>query len=406
MAEGAGRIYYGWYVVAAAFVVMLTGFAAAYSFSAFFPALQHEFEASRASVSLVFSVGGALYFWVGAISGPLSDRFGPKWVCLFGFCALGGGLVAAAFAPNLAVVYLGFGLGIGIGVGFTYVPAVGAVQPWFLRRRGFASGLAVSGIGVGTLVGPLIASALIATVGWRDTFVALGLGAAVIGAMASLILQNDPSRRPGGLRDEATGTAAAVVSTGLRDALRTRPFVLLYASAACLSFALFVPFVHLVPYALDHGFTVATGALVLGLVGVGSTVGRFLVGSVADRFGRLDVYVCCFGGVAMTFFVWLLASELVLLGVFAFVFGTFYGGFVALAPSVTVDYFGPKSAASIIGFLYSSVGIGTLLGPPFAGFVFDRLGGYDYAIVAGQYAAIIATGLAMLLPDPKRWNAE
>lgn len=405
MADGQGRFYYGWYVVAAAFTVMLVGFAAAYSFSAFFPALQQEFNASRASISLVFSVGGALYFWVGAISGPLSDRFGPRWVCLFGFCALGAGLTAAGLAPSLAVVYLGFGLGIGLGVGFTYVPAVGAVQPWFLRRRGFASGLAVSGIGVGTLIGPLLASALIGAIGWRETFIALGLGAAVAGGAVSLVLENDPERRPGGMRDEAGAAGAAPVSIGLRDALRTRPFLLLYASAACLSFALFVPFVHLVPYALDHGFSVATGALVLGLVGIGSTVGRFLVGSVADRYGRLEVYVCCFGGVAMTFFVWLLASELVLLGIFAFVFGTFYGGFVALAPSVTVDYFGPGAAASIIGFFYSSVGVGTLLGPPFAGYVFDRLGGYEYAIVAGQYAAIVATGLAMLLPSPRHWRS-
>ena len=154
-------IYYGWWVVTAAFTVMTLGFACAYSFSAFFPELQREFDASRATISLVFSIGGALYFFVGAISGLLADRFGSRWVCTIGMVFIGLGLVAAGLADSLLFVYLGFGLGIGLGVGFSYVPSVGAVQPWFTVRRGFASGLAVSGIGVGTLVGPIIASALI-----------------------------------------------------------------------------------------------------------------------------------------------------------------------------------------------------------------------------------------------------
>ena len=398
------RIYYGWYVVFAAFVVMLVGFASAYSFSAFFPSLQAEFQATRAEVSLVFSIGGSLYFFLGALSGPLADRYGPRWICVFGLLVLGAGLTVAAHAGALAMVYLGFGLGIGIGVGFSYVPAVGAVQPWFTTRRGFASGLAVSGIGVGTMAGPLLASYLIDAYGWRTALMSMGIGTLMLGVCAALVLENRPDARAGPSGISQANPPASEFSLTLSQAMRTRPFVLLFLSAACLSFALFVPFVHLVPYALDQGLTAANGALVIGLVGVGSTVGRFAVGSVADRYGRLFVYVCAFVGVVLMFFVWLLSFGLWTLAFFALGFGGFYGGFVALAPALTVDFFGTRAAAGIIGVLYSSVGIGTLIGPWFAGFVFDQMGTYGYAIVAGELAACIAAGLAMLLPEPRQWR--
>ena len=395
-------IYYGWFVVAAAFAVMLLGFAAAYSFSAYFPLLEKEFAASRASISLVFSVGAALYFFVGALSGPLSDRFGPRWICVCGFIALGAGLFLASRAESLTVVYIGFGLGIGLGVGFSYVPSIGAVQPWFTTRRGLASGLAVSGIGLGTLIGPLLSDYLIDTQGWRATLAGTGLFVMVAGALASLVLENDPSLRASERMPSAPPQTVAPASLSLRQALATRSFWLLYGSAAALSFALFVPFVHLVPYALDHGFSASTGALLIGLVGIGSTIGRFLVGWLADKFGRLNVYVASFVCVVGTFLIWLVAAELWVLVCFALLFGTAYGGFVALAPALTVDYFGTRSAAGIIGAVYSSVGIGTLLGPPFAGYIFDQSGSYAIAILVGELMACVAVGLAMLLPEPVR----
>lgn len=402
--RGPARIYYGWYVVAAAFAVMTLAFSCAYSFGTFFPELQREFGASRASISLIFSIAGALYFGLGAISGPLSDRYGPRWICVFGFIVLGVGLTVAASAERLITVYLGFGLGVGIGVGFSYVPSVGAVQPWFTTKRGFASGLAISGVGVGTLLGPVAASALIASYGWRTGFLVLGVTALVAGSAAALVLDNDPSKH--GLTGAGAPDANPVQDRSLTvsRALRTRPFWLLYFASMGLSFALFVPFVHLVPYALGHGMPVATGALLLGLVGVGSTAGRFLIGAIADRWGRTTVFSACFFGVAITFFFWLFAREVWSLGAFALVFGSCYGGFVALAPAIVVDYYGSRAAGAIIGVLYSSVGIGTLFGPTLAGLIFDRSGTYQGAILAGELAACAGTALTMLLPDPGRWR--
>src|SRR5471030_3192072 len=175
------HIFYGWFVVLAAFAVTFVGFGCAYTFSAFVESLQRDFGASRGSVSLVFSLAGFLYFGMGIVSGPLADRWGSRTLCLIGMLLIGLGLCAASLARTLGEVYWAYGIGIGVGVGCSYVPALGAVQRWFLKHRGFASGIAVSGIGVGTLVMPPLAAFLVAAVGWRHAYLALGVIAAVVG---------------------------------------------------------------------------------------------------------------------------------------------------------------------------------------------------------------------------------
>src|SRR6202171_3413719 len=152
------RIFYGWFVVSAAFAVTFVGFGCAYTFSAFVEPLQRDFGAARGSVSLVFLLAGFLYFGLGVVSGPLADRFGSRPLAVVGMLLTGLGLAAASAARNLIEVYAAYGLGVGLGLGCAYVPAIGAVQRWFVRQRGFASGLAVSGIGVGPLAMPPRAS--------------------------------------------------------------------------------------------------------------------------------------------------------------------------------------------------------------------------------------------------------
>jgi MFS family permease len=189
------RIFRGWLVVAAAFAVTFVGFGCAYTFSAFVESLQHDFGASRGSVSLVFSLAGFLYFGLGIVSGPLADRVGSRRLAVGGMILTGLGLAAASAAQSLLEVYAAYGLGVGLGVGCAYVPAIGAVQRWFVRRRGFASGLAVSGIGVGTLAMPSLASLLIEMLGWRGAYLALGALAAILGGGMALLIENDPRDR-------------------------------------------------------------------------------------------------------------------------------------------------------------------------------------------------------------------
>src|SRR3954464_16106331 len=96
--RGEPRIFYGWWVVAAAFAVTFLGFGSAYTFSAFLESLQRDFGASRGSVSLVFSLAGFLYFGLGVVSGPLADRFGSRSLAGLGVILGRAGRAAAPHA--------------------------------------------------------------------------------------------------------------------------------------------------------------------------------------------------------------------------------------------------------------------------------------------------------------------
>lgn len=403
------RIFYGWFVVAAAFAVTFVGFGSAYTFSAFVGPLQQDFGASRGSVSLVFSLAGFLYFGLGVVSGPLADRWGSRRLAIAGMILTGMGLAAASAARSLTEVYAAYGLGVGLGVGCSYVPAVGAVQRWFVRRRGFASGLAVSGIGVGTLVMPPLATFLIEELGWRNAYLALGCLAAVVGAAMALMIENDPRDRgqgPDGDSLQANASSAKPVGASVREAIGSRRFVSLYAACLIASFGVFVPFVHLIPYALDHGIPASSAALLLGVVGVGSTGGRFLLGGLADRMGRERAVLMMFVGMGLALVIWAFATDAWSLAAFALAYGVFYGGWVALLPALVMDYFGGRNVSGIIGILYTSVAFGTLIGPSAAGFAFDVSHSYTLPIVAGIAANAIAAGIMAVMSKAERLAAE
>ena len=389
------RIFYGWVVVAAAFAVMLLGFGCAYTFSAFLVPLQRDFGASRGSVSLVFSLAGFLYFGLGIVSGALADRLGSRTLCVAGMLLVGLGLSLASVARTLPEVYAAYGLGVGLGVGSSYVPALGAVQRWFIKRRGFASGLAVSGIGVGTLVMPPLALHLVESVGWRHAYLALGILAAVLGVGVASLIENDPRARglaPDG--DSISVDVQPVSGFSVREAVRTRRFLGLYAACVMCSFGIFVPFVHLVPYALDHGVAPSLAVLLLGAVGVGSTLGRFFLGSLADRLGRHRALLLMFLGMAAAQLLWAFSTVFWEIALFALAYGVVYGGFVAILPALVMDYFGGRQVSGIIGVLYTSIALGTLVGPSAAGFAFDASHSYLVPIL-GSAATDIAAALIL-----------
>ncbi len=398
-------MFRGWIVVAGAFIVMMTGFGVTYSFGTFFDALQQEFGALRGSVSLVFAISGFLYFVLGIVSGPLADRIGPRPVVLFGMVLVATGVFLAGHATALWQIYLAYGVGIGVGVGFAYVPAVAAVQRWFVRRRGTASGIAVAGIGIGTLIGPPAAAWAIEAFGWRGAYTALAIGALVLGLIGAFLIEGAPSRR--GLRpDGDAGPAPAAHATApgstLREALRDRRFWWLYAATFVGCLGLFIPFVHLVPYALDHGIERGIAVWLIGVIGIGSTVGRFFLGGMADRLGRRQAFSLMFVGMAVSMVLWFFGTGAVMLGLFALVFGLAYGGFVALAPALIADYFGARDIAGIIGWLYSSVAFGTLAGPSLAGVAYDVSGSYAWPIVLSGVFSAIAAVMVTRMPEPAR----
>ncbi|HEX5514290.1 MAG TPA: MFS transporter, partial [Gammaproteobacteria bacterium] len=123
------------------------------------------------------------------------------------------------------------------------------------------------------------------------------------------------------------------------------------------------------------------------------------------RIGRRRGSALMFLGMAVMLLVWLLASGPLLLAVFALLFGTFYGGFVALIPALTADYFGGRRVSGIIGCLYSGVGLGTLLGPTLAGLAFDLSGSYALPIAAGALANLVALACVYGAEEPEQFRA-
>ena len=398
-------------VVVGAFGVMFVMFGIINSFSPFFGSLQETFTAQRGPIALIYSIAAPLYFLVGLVSGPLADSLGPRRVALIGALIGGAGLLFAAQATALWQIYLGFGVGVGAGTGFSYVPAIAAVQRWYLRGRGTASGLAVAGIGLGTLCMPLIAASLISWLGWRGAWSVFAVLMIVGGGGAALLLDRGPERYgwlpDGGVSDpSAVHEKAVVTGWSVKDALRSRPFLLLYVALVFASVGAFVPFVHLVPYAEDHGISHTSAVAIFSMLGVGSIAGRLAVGSLADRIGRGRSLALVFFGLAAMLLWWLVADSVWQLTAFALIFGTCQGGFVALYPALTVDYFGGRNASGIIGILYTAGAFGTLLGPKLAGDGFDLFHSYVLPILVSAGCALVAAILILLLPKPAdRWDA-
>jgi MFS family permease len=356
------RLFAGWRVVAGAFLLVLAGFGAIYSYAAFADAIAEAFGADPVAVSMVYALSGGACFMVSAVSGPLADRLGPRIPAMAGMLMVSLGLMVAAAATSLAEIYAGYGLLIGLGTGFAYVPAMAAVQRWFTAYRGLASGIAVSGIGVGTALVPPAADAFQAVFDWRTTFVVFGVLVAVIGTAGALLLEPGGRRSPG--REAVVPRNEDAPPPTLPPVVRTRAFALVWIGTLLVSVPAMLPHAMLVGTARELGLARSDALALLGLIGLGTIAGRFLIAAVADAIGRRRTFLACCGGMACSMAVWGLAEEEPALQAFALVFGALQGGFVALLPAFGADSFGARSVGGVLGALYTSRGFALLLAPP------------------------------------------
>ena len=379
---------HGWRVVAVAFTAMFTTFGVAYSFGAFLLPVSEELGAGRGATAAVFSLTTLAFFGLGGLSGPAVDRFGPRRVVLVGAVALGLGLLLTSRATSLWHAYLGHGLGVGLAVACCYVPLVAVVGGWFERRRTVAVGVAVSGIGLGTLVGAPAAAALIESVGWRDAYLVLGgAGVVVLLGCAALV-------RP-------APVAVDAVHVPLLPRLRSRSYAVLYAAGLLLSVALFVPFVHLPAFAESRGAGAVAAAALVGVIGAASVVGRLALGAAAGRLGVLPTYQGCFVLMAGSFALWLGEPSYPRLVLFALLLGVGYGGFVALGPPLVAEVFGVQGLGALLGVLYTSAAVGSAVGPPLAGVIIEG-SGYGTAVLTSLAVASVAALLVQRVGSATR----
>jgi MFS family permease len=160
--------------------------------------------------------------------------------------------------------------------------------------------------------------------------------------------------------------------------------------------------VHLAPYAHDRGFSNAQGVTLVSLLGLGSLLGRFAIGGIADRLGHMRSLVAISAGLGAMFLMWWFAESYWALAVFAVVFGSLYGAYVALAPTLCMDLFGGRNVAGIIGCLYTAAGFGTLIGPTVAGAAFDAYGSYDAPILGCALLSFAGAALGLGLTGARR----
>jgi MFS family permease len=380
---------YGWVVVWGSFLSLAVIFGVSYSFAAFFESFAREFAAQRADVALVFGLSGLLYFLLGPLGGMLADRYGPSVVCSAGMLVIAAGLLLASFATSMAMVYLAYGIGVGLGIALVYTPSIASVQPWFTRRRGLAAGIASAGIGAGTVALPLLAAAAIAALDWRGALRAVAAGVLVLGLGSTLVLRRAPvpASAPAGTRPGMT----------LAQALRDRRFHWFYLFTLLSAPAMFIPFAHVSAAARDLGIGEARAVGLVGLVGIGSLVGRFAMGALADRLGRPLTLTLMQASLALSYLLWWAAGSYGALAVFAVWFGLSYGGIVSLMPAICMDMFGARAVASIVGTLYSAAALGNLLGPVAAGAVFDHVRSYGPVTLGCLAFALLATAAASRL---------
>ncbi len=371
-----------------------------YSFGVFFPALSASFGADRAETALVFSIVGGLYSTLGIISGPAADRLGTRPVCLFGIVALGIGLIYASTATALWQVYLGFGLGLAFGMGFIFAPANAGLQRWFTKKRGLASGIASTGIGVSILVLPPVSAALIEWQNWRVAMQIIGVSALIAGSLAALMM-GDPTDTKGGSTSVVGATNNQIdVKTyyDLKAAFLSRGFVMLFFSSMICSIGFFIPFVHLVPYAIDQGFGETNGVYLLMVIGISSLTGRILLTAASDHLGRRNSMIAMYFTMALSFLLWYIAGNMTVLTMFAVFYGLGSGGYVAMIAPLIAEYFGTEKIGSILGCFMPNIALGGFFGPYLTGYAYDLWGSYDIPFIVALVCGLAAAVLALLMP--------
>ena len=272
-------------------------------------------------------------------------------------------LVAAGLVRTVWQADVALGLGFGLGLAVCYTPAVAAVQPWFNRNRGIASGIALSGTGLGTLLMPLLARWLIDSQGWRAAFTVIGLGVAGFGFVASNWIRHPPG--------SPTTSSLPRFYSSLRKLAREPSFRRLYIAGFLSSLVLLVPIVHMIPHSVRTGVAPRDAAWLISILGLGSLAGRLMLGHAADRLGRQRTLGVLHVALGMLFLAWTVKVGFVTLALFALAYGVCYGATIALRPAVIADHFAGPDLAAVTGLHYTSSVLGPLIGPAAFGYSVD-----------------------------------
>jgi MFS family permease len=379
---------YAWMRLAVSLLLMTIGGSGMYSVTVVLPAIQAEFGVARGDASLPYTLTMIGFGLGGILMGRMADRFGVIVPVGIGALGLGAGFIAAGLAPNLSLFCAAQGLLIGLlGTSATFAPLVADTSQWFDRRRGMALAICMSGNYTAGAVWPPVMQHFIDTVGWRQTYVGMGVFCVLSILPLAVVLRRRPPNHAAQIAVPQAAAAPRVARPPASDQpMGMRPgtaqALLCVAGVSCCV-AMSMPQVHIVAYCGDLGYGAARGAEMLSLMLGMGVISRLASGWISDHIGGLRTLLLgsILQGVALLLF--LPFNGLVSLYVVAGLFGLFQGGIVPAYALIVREHFSPTEAGARVGTVLMATLFGMALGGWMSGAVFDLTGSYRAAFMNG-----------------------
>lgn len=402
-------VFYGWVVVLITALTLLVGSGVRQAPGVVIKPLEAEFGWSRADISAAIAVSLLAYGFGGPFGGRLMDRFGPRRVMLGALVLTLIGSAGTLMISSLPELTLWYGILVGLGSGMlAMVLGATVANRWFVEKRGLVVGLMGAAVSAGSLIFIPAMMSLVLAADWR---VAVGLPMALLGVLilplAVLLMRSSPADvglQPYG-QPLDTGGAAPLgpPPTGLRQAVRTRDFWLLAGSFFVCGFTSNgLIGTHLIPHAVENGFTEVTAASALALMGAMNIIGTTVSGYLTDRFNPRRLLATYYGLRALSLLLLPLVSDVTGLMAFAILFGLDYIATVPPTAALAADRFGKRSFGSIFGWINFSHQVGAAIAAFGAGVVRDSLGDYQVAFLAAGALGFIAAALSLKIATGTR----
>jgi len=387
------RIFYGWYIVAAGTISAFLHLGIfTEGISIFIKDVRDELGWSLTAISVGFSLKSLESGALSPLSGYLIDRIGPRTMAVVSTLVMGVGLLIFSQMHTLWHFYLAgavIALGQGMGGSAAFMTAT---MHWFYRKRGMASAVIAMGRGWG-YVGVLPLSLLLVVLGWRGAVAAAAIAFMAMSLPLALTLRHRPepygyfpdgaSEPPQIVRNEARADGSQPRdSFTVAEALKSWPFWMIAISNLVYSFTTQIQHVHMIPHLRNEGFSIPAAATVVAVYGGTQVVVRLIAGWVGDRIGRHRLFMFSFLLLAMGWvaLAYVSPSALWVVGLFYLTFGAGQAAHTVTAQTIVADYFGTRRYATIRGFMNPISVLGGVMGPIFAGVLFDVFGNYRLAL--------------------------
>jgi len=408
--QGSPRkgFFYGWWVVAALFLVDMFGPMGRYSLTALAPFIQEELLWTKSQIGMAFSIHLWVYSLLVLLVGWMVDRIGSRRVIFLGGLVL---LIAVTLLSRLSTLwqlYLVFGVITALGVSMThFVPNQATARKWFIKKAGLASGIIAAAFGVGAAILAPVLTGLAGSIGWRTTWFicALGFGI-IIMLLAWLVIRDTPESmglHPDGVAEvppevDAASSVAGEAVWSPREALRTSSFWLLFVAYSLSVIPILGMLTQVVMWGVDLGEPLATAGIFMTAFMLPSVLTRILGGWLGDRYGKRRMLIFgCWASLLIMVGAWLTVSSRSSLFIVAILFGISHGLLFALVVPYLGDLYGRASLGTLVGILaFGSTFIGGF-GPLIWGRIADITVSYNLACLVSAIAYAIAIVALMLL---------